>query len=150
MLQVSNGSLAQFNFELQYQKGHNTRVVDALSQVTTCLDLDMVKSILNSHLGISTSDQVHNPAIVHVTDWVETQKEDPTLSVVLNWLKTQKKTELKLLLVEHTSSEEGRLILCNQQNSQFIKELCICAQCPKVRLRIFYSLWSPRPIGSPP
>ena len=31
-------------------------------------------------------------------------------------MKAQKKTDLKALLAEHTSSEEGRLILWNQQN----------------------------------
>ena len=53
---------------------------------------------------------------MHATDWAEAQKGNPTLSTVLNWLKAQKKTELKALLVEHASSEEGRLILHNQKN----------------------------------
>ena len=44
---------------------------------------------------------------MHVTDWAEAQREDPTLSAVLDWLKAQKKTDLKALLVEHTSSKEG-------------------------------------------
>ena len=38
------------------------------------------------------------------------------LNTVLDWLKAQKQTDLKMLLVEHTSSEEGKLILWNQQN----------------------------------
>ena len=58
----------------------------------------------------------HALAQMHVTDWAEAQKEDPMFSAVLNWLKAQKKTDLKALLTEHTSSEEGRLILQNQQN----------------------------------
>ena len=33
---------------------------------------------------------------------------------------------------------------------QFIKELCTCTQCPKVRLKIFYPLWSPGSIVLPP
>ena len=45
---------------------------------------------------------------MHVTDWVKTQKEDAMLSTVLNLLKA--------LLAEHSSSEEGRLILHNWQN----------------------------------
>ena len=78
--------------------------------------------------------EVHNPTIVegdhhleqevciaagctlvqmHVTDWAEAQKENPMLSTVLDWLKAQKKTELKVLLAEHASSEEGWLILQN-------------------------------------
>ena len=38
------------------------------------------------------------------------------LSAVLDWLEAQKKTELKTLLGEHASSEEGQLILQTQQN----------------------------------
>ena len=45
----------------------------------------------------------------------EAQKEDLTLSTVLNWMKAQKKTDLKSLLAEHATSEEGRLILQNWQ-----------------------------------
>ena len=40
-------ALAQFNFELQYQKGNDNTVADILSQVTTRLDPETVKSILN-------------------------------------------------------------------------------------------------------
>ena len=39
--------LAQFNFELEYQKGCNNTVADLLSRVTIQLDPDMVKSILD-------------------------------------------------------------------------------------------------------
>ena len=35
---------------------------------------------------------------------------------MLDWLKDQKKTDLKAILTEHTSSEEGRLMLQNWQN----------------------------------
>ena len=134
----SVSTLAQFNFELEYQKGCDNTVVDALSWVTTQLDPDTVRSILNGvTLGTVHRAKVHNPAIVegdhhleqeihfaaghtlvqmHVTDWAEAQKEDPVLSTVLDWLKAQKKMDLKALLVEHASGEEGRLILWNQQN----------------------------------
>ena len=53
---------------------------------------------------------------MHVTDWAEAQREDPVLSAVLDWLEAQKKTDLKTLLGEQASSEEGQLILQNQQN----------------------------------
>ena len=36
------GALVQFNFELEYQKGHDNTVVDMLSQVTTQLNPDTV------------------------------------------------------------------------------------------------------------
>ena len=147
------GTLAQFNFELEYQKGHDNTVADVLSQVTTWLDLDMVRSILNGvaveavHLAT-----VHNPAIVegdqcleqevhvtagcllaqmHVTDWAEAQKEYPLLRAVPDWLKAHKKTDLKLLLAEHTSSEEGWLILWNRQNFSIYQKALYLHSMPK-------------------
>ena len=44
---------------------------------------------------------------MHVTNWAMAQKEDPVLSAVLSWLGTQKKTDLRTLLGEYASSEEG-------------------------------------------
>ena len=110
-------------------------VADILSQVTIQLNLETVKSILNGvTLGKAHCAKVHDPAMVegdqhleqevcvaagcplvemHVTDWVEAQGEDPMLSTVLDWLKTQKQTNLRTLLADHTSSEEGKLILWN-------------------------------------
>ena len=123
---------AWFNFALEYQKGCDNTVADALSWVTTWLDLDTLRSILNRvTLGSVHQAEVHDPTVVegdchleqevcvttghalvqiHVTDWAEAQKEDLMLSTVLDWLKAQRKTDLKALLTEHASSEEGRLI----------------------------------------
>ena len=53
---------------------------------------------------------------MHVTNWAKAQREDLMLSTVLEWLKVQKQTDLKTVLAEHTSSQEGNLILQNQQN----------------------------------
>ena len=96
--------------------------------------------------------EVHNPAVVegdchleqevhaaagcalvqmHVTDWAEAQRENPMLSTVLNWLKVQKKTDLKALLAEHTSSEEGRLILQNWQNFMIHQRALYWCSMPK-------------------
>ena len=50
---------------------------------------------------------------MHVTNWAKAQREDPVLSTVFDWLKEQKQTYLKTPLVEHASSEEGKLILGN-------------------------------------
>ena len=77
--------------------------------------------------------KVHDPAVVegdqhleqvwvtagcllvemHVTNWAKAQREDPMLNTVLDWLKAQKQTNLRMLLTEHASSEEGKLILKN-------------------------------------
>ena len=116
------GALTQFNFKLEYQKGHDNTVADVLSWVTTQLDPDMVRSIPNgAAIGAAHWAEVHNPTIaegdlslekevhvtagctlaqMHVTDWAEAQREDPMLSAVLDWLKAQKKTDLKALLTE--------------------------------------------------
>ena len=105
-------ALAQFTFKLEYQKGHDNTLADALSQVSTQLDLDTVKSILNGvTLRSAHQADVHDPTLVegdpyleqevcvttghaavqmHITDWAEAQREDLTLSAVLNWLKAQK------------------------------------------------------------
>ena len=113
------GALVWFNFELEYQKGCDNTVADVLSWVTTWLDLDTVRSILNGvTMGSVHQAEVHDPTIVegdhcfeqevcvaagcalvqmHVTDWTEAQREDPMFSAVLDWLKAQKKTDLKAL-----------------------------------------------------
>ena len=51
---------------------------------------------------------------MHVTNWATAQKEDPELDTVLHWLEA-KKTDLRTLLGEHTSSEEGQIVWRNHQ-----------------------------------
>ena len=53
---------------------------------------------------------------MHVTDWSTAQKEDPKLDAVLQWLESKKKTDLRTLLGEYVSSEEGRMVWRNHQN----------------------------------
>ena len=128
-------ALAQFNFKLEYQKVHDNTVADVLSQVTTHLNPETVKSILNGvTFGMAHQAKIHNPAVVegnqhleqevyvtagyplvemHVTDWAEALREDPMLSTMLDWLKAQKQMDLRNHLVEHTPNEEGKLILQN-------------------------------------
>ena len=83
---------------------------------------------------------------MHVTDWAEAQRKELMLSRVWDWLEAQKKTDLKVFLAEHASSEEGNLILCNQQNftiHQGALHLCLMpnGSC---------SLWSLRHMVLPP
>ena len=118
-----------FNFKLEYQKGHDNTAADVLSWVTTRLNSDTVRSILNRvALGAVDWVEVHDPTMVesdhhleqevcvvtghaqvqmHVIDWAKAQREDPALSAVLDWLGVQKKTDLKALLANYASSEEG-------------------------------------------
>ena len=68
---------------------------------------------------------------IHVTDWAEAQWENPVLGAVLNWLEAQKKTDLKTFLEEHTSSEEGWLILQNWQNFTIHQKALYLPSAPK-------------------
>ena len=118
----------------------------------TQLDPNKVKSIPDGlEIGMVHQAEVHSPTIakgdfslkkelcvttghevvqMHVTDWAEAQRGDPMLSAVLDWLKAQK-TDLKALLVEHTSSKEGRLISWNQQNFPFHQGALYLHSTPK-------------------
>ena len=126
-------SPSTFQFWVEYQKGCNNTVADVISQVTTWLDPDPVKSILNGvAIGTVHRAETHDSAMVesdhhleqevhvaaghllvqmHVTDWAGAQREDPVLSAVLDWLEAQKRTDLKALLAKHASSKEGQMIL---------------------------------------
>ena len=95
-------------------------MVDVLSQIITCLDPDMVRSVLDGiTLRVAQRVECQDPAAVegdqdmekevhvtvgqvwvqmHVTDGAEAQREDSVLSMVLEWLEAQKKTDLKTLL----------------------------------------------------
>ena len=73
------GALGKFNFWLEYQKGQGNTVADMPSQITTHLGPEVVQSILDG----------------------------ATLGKVLHWLEAKKKTDLRTILGEHASSEEG-------------------------------------------
>ena len=53
---------------------------------------------------------------MHVTNWATAQKEDPKLNAVLQWLESKKKMDLRTLLREYMSSEEGQMVWRNHQN----------------------------------
>ena len=79
------GALVRFNFQLEYQKGWDNTVVDALSQITTHLGPEAVQSILDGvTLGMAHRAEGHDPSVVegdhniekevHVTTgWVQVE-----------------------------------------------------------------------------
>ena len=115
---------------LEYQKGQDNAVADALSWVTTHLELEAVQAVLDGAImGASQRAEGENPAIIesdqqldkevwvaagrvlvkmHVTDWAVAQKEDPKLDAVLQWLESKKKADLRTLLGECITSQEGQ------------------------------------------
>ena len=59
------GALARFNFQLEYQKGCDNMVADALSQVTTHLDPETMQSILDGvALGMAHRAESHDASVV--------------------------------------------------------------------------------------
>ena len=131
-------ALAKYDFWLEYQKGQDNAVADALSQVTTRLPPEAVQAILDGvAIGTSWQAERERPAIIendqlleqevcvaagrvvvemHVTDWAVAQKEDPELDAVLQWLGSRKKADLRMLLGECITIEEGQMVWRNCQN----------------------------------
>ena len=68
---------------------------------------------------------------MHVTNWVTAQKEDLELDAVLQWLDSKKKTNLRTLLGELASSEEGQIIWRNWQNFTILQGTLYLHSMPK-------------------
>ena len=132
------GALPKFNFWLEYQKGWDNAVADALSQITTHLGLEAMQAVLDgATIGAFQRAEGEDPTVIkgdqemekevwvaagqvlvemHVTDWATAQKEDPKLDAVLQWLESKKKTNLRTLLREYALSKEGQMVWRNCQN----------------------------------
>ena len=113
-------------------------MADALSRVTTHLPPEAIQAILDgAAVGMSWQAERERPAInkkdqlleqevrvtarravveMHVANWAAAQKEDPELDAVLQWLGSRKKADLRTLLGECITSEEGRMVWRNCQN----------------------------------
>ena len=146
-------ALAKFNFKLEYQKGWDNTVADALSQITTHLGPEAVQAVVDgATIGASQRVEWENPTVIesdqqretevwvtagwvlvemHVTDWVAAQKEDPELHAVLQWLESKKKTDLRTLLGEHTSSEECQMVWRNHKNFTTLQGTLYLCSTPK-------------------
>ena len=68
---------------------------------------------------------------MYVTDWAAAQKEDPELSAVLQWLGSRKKADLRTLLQECITSEEGWMVWRNCQNFTSLRGTLYLLSTPK-------------------
>ena len=68
---------------------------------------------------------------MHVTYWATAQREDPVLDAVLHWLEAKKKTDLRTLLGEYASSEEGQMVWRNHQNFTILQNALYSCSTPK-------------------
>ena len=160
------GALAKFNFWLEYQKGWDNTVADMLSWITTHLGPEAMQAILDgATLGASQRAEGEDPAVIEgdqekekevwvaagqvlvrmdVTNWATAQKEDPELDSVLQWLEAKKKTDLRTLLREHASSDEGQIIWRNHQNFMVLQGALYLHSMPKGIIRMCNSSWCQR------
>ena len=128
--------LTQIMFSIKYQKGYDNVAADGLSCVTSKLNAETMKSILDG-VVIGTTERVdgHDPAVdqadeeihkpsqktailaqavhrdLHVTDWVTAQQEDPTFKAGIEWISSQKVQDLKHLLGDNTNTVADNTIL---------------------------------------
>ena len=146
-------ALDKYDFRLEYQKGRDNAVADALSWVTTRLQLEAVQAILDRvAIGMSQQVERERPAIIennqrleqevnvpagqvlvemHVTDWATAQKEDPELDAVLQWLGSRKKADLRMLFGECIMSKEGWMVWRICQNFISLQGVLYLCSTPK-------------------
>ena len=122
-------------FSIEYQKGHDNSAADVLSQVTSKLDAETIKSVLDGvTMGMMERAGGHDPVVtkadkeihkpvkktailvqaahidLHVADWITTQQEDPILKTTIEWISGLKVQDLKHLLGDDANTEEGKTI----------------------------------------
>ena len=68
---------------------------------------------------------------MHATNWATAQREDPELDAILHWLEAKKKINLRTLLGEHASSEEGWIVWRNHQNFMVLQDALYLHSMPK-------------------
>ena len=68
---------------------------------------------------------------MHVTNWATAQREDPELDAVMCWLEAKKKIDLRMLLGQHASSEEGQMVWRNHQNFMVLQDVLYLHSMPK-------------------
>ena len=119
-------------------------MADVLSWITTHLSPEAVQSVLDG-ITIDATQRAEgdDPAMVegdhaiekevcvavgqvlveiHVTNWAKAQREGPELDAILHWLEAKKKINLRTLLREHASSEEGQIVWRNHQNFTILQD----------------------------
>ena len=161
------GALTQFNFKLEYQKEHDNMVVNILSQVTTQLDSETVKSTLDGFtLGTVHHANALDPAMVEgdqcleqevwvtaslplvempVTNWTEAQRER-TQCWTLHWTGWRHRSRKiwRCFWLNAPPAKKVNWSYRINRISQFTREPCTYAQCPRTKLKTSCSFKFPR------
>ena len=81
---------------------------DAHDPVVAEADENIYKQVQESSVQARVTHMCVN---LHVTDWLAAQQEHLILKTVIEWISTQKVHNLKHLVGDHTTTEEGMVIL---------------------------------------
>ena len=140
------GTLASFEFMLEYQKGADNGAADTLSHIPIFHNHEMVQSLLegaimgainrgeawvskellgkHEHLGNEAQVQAMRIVPMHIIDWGEAQEADPLLAACRRWLHTCEDTPLqkqdmllRKYLGDNVNMEDGCTSMCATASS---------------------------------
>ena len=135
------GTLASFQFKLEYQEGADNGATDALSQVPISHSWETVQSLLegvivgaadqgkvrvskelleeHEHLSQEARVQAAKLVPMHIIDWAEAQEADAALATCCKWLRIRKDALLpkwdallKKCLGIEAETEQGKTLFC--------------------------------------
>ena len=141
---------AESNYHLPWPRGHVQSILDGVTLGATQRVEGDDPAVVEGDQDLEKEVCVADGQVLvemHVTNWASAQREDPVPDAVLHWLEAKKKTDLKTLLGEHASSQEGQMVW--QESSEFDgSPECPLSMTPhpKGRMRIYYSSWCQRHI----
>ena len=154
------GTLALFQFELEYQKGADNGAADALSWIPISHSQETIQSLLegaivgatnqgevrvskelleeHEHLSQEARVQVVNLALMHMVDWEEAQEADATLAACHKWLHLRKDMPLpkwdaflKECLGVEAETEQGKMFFRIGNSLVLNKGLMYVSTTPK-------------------
>ena len=136
--------LASFEFTLEYQKGANNEVADALSWVpihhnceiraTDRGEAEASEELLCEHVHLENEVhvQVAKLAPMHVLNWREVQEVDVVLVIYRRWLHTHKDTPFpRRDALGDNMNTEGCALFCMCNSLILSKELLYVSTMPK-------------------
>ena len=154
------GSLASFQFKLEYQKGADNGTADVLSWVPISHSWETIQSLLegvivgvanlgevrvskelleeHEHLSQEVRVQVAKLAPMHIVDWAEAQEADATLATCCKWLHLRRDTLLpkrdallKKCLGTEAETEQGKMLFHIHNSLILNKGLIYVSTTPK-------------------
>ena len=154
------GTLASFQFELEYKKGADSSTADALSWVPISHSQETIQFLLegaivgvanqgevivskelleeHEHLSREARIQVAKLAPMHIVDWAEAQEADATLATCHKWLCLRRDTPLpkqdallKKCLGMEAETEQGKTLFHIHNSLILNKGLMYVSTIPK-------------------